>query len=172
MRVLDQNGGVLYSETLGVLIPVNVNAPEWKEIGSVINSRNNTRLTVEFLSEGHEVIGNDYAIDDISFNEILIPEFTPVKTVDTSWANVGETVTYTVTLTNSCSSPLTNLFFRDIVPNGLSFVPNSVNINVTSNEVPVRVGSLADVAVVKTASPNLERLGEFVFRRTCTGGTD
>lgn len=68
--ILDQNGGVLYSATLGALIPVNVNAPEWKQIGSVINSQNNTSLTVEFLSEGPEVIGNDYAIDDVSLNEI------------------------------------------------------------------------------------------------------
>ena len=82
VRILDQNGGVLYSATLGTLIPVNVNAPEWKQIGSLINSQGNTSLTVEFLSEGPEVIGNDYAIDDISFNEILVPEFRPVKTVD------------------------------------------------------------------------------------------
>ena len=57
---------MLYSATLGAVIPVSLNAPEWKEIGSVINSRDNTSLIVEFLSEGPEVVGNDYAIDDIS----------------------------------------------------------------------------------------------------------
>lgn len=112
MRILDENGGVLYSATLGALIPVNVNAPEWKQIGSVVNSQGNTSLTVEFLSEGPEVIGNDYAIDDISFNEIQVPQFVPVKTVDRQTANVGETVVYTVTLTNTCQSPLTNVNFR------------------------------------------------------------
>ena len=49
VQILDENGGVLYSATLGALIPVNTNAPEWKEIGTVINSRNNTSLTVEFF---------------------------------------------------------------------------------------------------------------------------
>lgn len=107
VRVLGQNGGVLYSATLGILIPVNVNAPEWRQIGSVINSQDNTSLTVEFLSEGPEVIGNDYAIDDVSFQEIQEPLFIPVKTVDRPAANVGETVRYTVTLTNTCESPLT-----------------------------------------------------------------
>ena len=34
VEILDQNGAVLYSATLGALIPVNTNAPEWKEIGS------------------------------------------------------------------------------------------------------------------------------------------
>ncbi|MFQ8599584.1 MAG: DUF11 domain-containing protein [Oscillospiraceae bacterium] len=131
--ILDQNGGVLYSATLGALIPVNVNAPEWKQIGSVINSQNNTSLTVEFVSEGPEVIGNDYAIDDVSLNEIQVPEFIPVKTVDRQTANVGETVNFTVTLTNTCQSPLTNVFFQDTVPNGLSFVPGSVVVNTASN---------------------------------------
>ena len=129
VRILDQNGGVLYSATLGILIPVSPNAPEWKQIGSVINSRNNTSLTVEFLSEGPEVIGNDYAIDDVAFQEIQTPTFLPVKTVDRPTANVGETVRYTVTLTNTCQSPLTGVFFQDTVPNGLAFVPGSVTVN-------------------------------------------
>ncbi|WP_308525084.1 SdrD B-like domain-containing protein [uncultured Tissierella sp.] len=129
VRILDQNGNPIYSATLGAQIPVNTNAPEWKEIGTVINSRNNTSLTVEFLSEGPAAIGNDYAIDDISLREIQIPEFTPVKTVSTPTANIGDIVTYTVTLTNTCTSPLTNVFFQDIVPNGLSFVPGSVTVN-------------------------------------------
>lgn len=132
VRVLDVNGGILYSAALGTLIPPNINAPEWKQIGSIINSRDNTCLIVEFLSEGPEVIGNDYAIDDISFNEIQVPRFIPVKTADRQTANVGETVHFTVTLTNTCQSPLTDLIFRDLVPNGLSFVPGSVMINNTS----------------------------------------
>ncbi|MFR9232304.1 MAG: hypothetical protein ACLVLH_04545 [Eisenbergiella massiliensis] len=52
VRILNPEGDVLYSATLGALIPVNTNAPEWKQIGTALNSRNNTSLTVEFLSEG------------------------------------------------------------------------------------------------------------------------
>lgn len=129
VRIMDPNNNILYEATLGVLIPPNTNAPEWKQIGSVINSRNNTSLTVEFLSEGPEVIGNDYAIDDISLNEILVPEFIPVKTVNTPFVNVGETVEYTVTLANTCTRPLTDVFFQDLVPLGLSFVIGSVTVN-------------------------------------------
>ncbi|MBO0576661.1 DUF11 domain-containing protein [Clostridium botulinum] len=223
VRILGSNGDVLYSATLGAQIPVNTNAPEWKQIGTIINSQNNTSLTVEFLSEGPAVIGNDYAIDDVSLNEIQIPLFIPVKTVSTPVANVGETVTYTVTLENTCTSPLTNVFFKDNVPNGLSFVPGSVTVNgvsdvtldpnigftipdipggstatvtfeaivntvptpnptlntatinysytpveggiennftVNSNTVPLEVGALADVSVVKTGSPNSVMPGE------------
>ncbi len=129
VQILDENGGVLYSAILGALIPVNTNAPEWKEIGTVINSRNNTSLTVEFLSEGPEVVGNDYAIDDIAFNEILIREFIPVKTASTSTAFIGEEFQYTITLEDPCGNPLTNVFFQDMIPAGLSFVEGSVIVN-------------------------------------------
>ena len=124
VQILDENGGVLYSATLGALIPVNTNAPEWKEIGTVINSSNNTSLTVEFLSEGP-----DYAIDDIAFNEILIREFIPVKTASTSTAFIGEEFQYTITLEDPCGNPLTNVFFQDMIPAGLSFVEGSVIVN-------------------------------------------
>ncbi|MCA5010907.1 hypothetical protein HP393_20880, partial [Clostridioides difficile] len=77
VRILDQNGNVLFQQALGVEIPVNINAPEWKQIGTVINSMNNTQITVEFFSEGEAVVGNDYAIDDVALQEILVPTFTP-----------------------------------------------------------------------------------------------
>lgn len=129
VRILDENGNTLYNATLGTLIPVNTNTPEWKQIGTVINSQNNTTITVKFLSEGPAAIGNDYAIDDVSFNEVVVPTFTPVKTASNTNISVNETVTYTVTLTNDCESPLTNVFFKDAIPNGLSFIPNSVSVN-------------------------------------------
>ncbi len=72
---------------------------------------NNTHITVEFFSEGEAVVGNDYAIDDVALQEILVPIFTPVKSSSTFTANVGDIVTYTVKLTNTCTSPLTNVFF-------------------------------------------------------------
>jgi uncharacterized repeat protein (TIGR01451 family) len=114
---------------LGVEIPVNVNAPEWKQIGTVINTQNNSQITVQFFSEGEAVIGNDYVIDDVSLQQISVPIFTPVKSSSTSTANVGDIVTYTVQLTNTCTSPLTNVFFKDTLPIGLLFVPGSVTVN-------------------------------------------
>ncbi|WP_312429810.1 SdrD B-like domain-containing protein [Lacrimispora sp.] len=129
VRILDQNGNVLFQQALGVEIPVNTNAPEWKQIGTVINSMNNTQITVEFFSEGEAVVGNDYAIDDVALQEILVPIFTPVKSGSTFTANVGDIVTYTVKLTNTCTSPLTDVFFEDNIPNGLLFIPESVTVN-------------------------------------------
>ncbi len=129
VRILDENNNILYSATLGNQIPVNTNAPEWKEIGTVINSRDNTNITVEFLSEGPAAIGNDYAIDDISLREIEVPQFIPEKSVSDSNAEVGQVVTYTINLENTCNSPLTDVFFQDIVPEGLEFLPGTVTVN-------------------------------------------
>lgn len=129
VRILDQNNNVIFQQTLGVEIPVNVNEPEWKQIGTVINSLNNTQLTVEFFSEGVGVVGNDYAIDDVSLQEIIVPTFVPVKSSSATTANIGDIVTYTVRLTNTCTRPLTNVFFEDILPLGLEFENGSVTIN-------------------------------------------
>ena len=132
VKVLDENDEVIYSATLGALIPVNTVVPEWKQIGTVINSYNNTKLTVKFLSEGPAAIGNDYAIDDISLNEISVPVFTPVKSINKSVAFVGETVVYTVVLKNTCTFPLKSVTFMDKLPQGLAFVPESVTVQGTN----------------------------------------
>ena len=214
--ILDQNGNTLYDASLGNLIPTSPTVPEWKQLGTVINSQNNTQLTVKFVSQGPSAQGNDYAIDDILLQPINIPVFTPVKSVSSSTANAGETVTYTVTLTNTCTSHLTNVFFQDTVPSGLSFVSGSAtgglnpvtdnpNVGFTvpdipgggtatitfnahinsvptpnpigniatmnysytpvqggisnlysqnSNTAPLQVNTLADISIVKTASPS------------------
>jgi uncharacterized repeat protein (TIGR01451 family) len=127
--VLDQDDQEIYHQTLGALIPVNTSNPEWKQIGTAINSGNNTMLTVQFLSEGPEEIGNDYALDEISLQQIDIPLFAPVKSISTNNAVVGDIVTYTVTLTNNCQSPLVNVHFIDQIPNGLMFEAHTVTIN-------------------------------------------
>ena len=132
VQILDENEEVIYYAILGNLIPVNTVVPEWIQVGTVINSYGNTKLTVEFLSEGEAAIGNDYAIDDISLNEITVPVFTPVKSINQSTAFVGETVEYTVVLKNNCTFPLTSVVFMDELPNGLAFVPESVTVQGTN----------------------------------------
>jgi uncharacterized repeat protein (TIGR01451 family) len=129
VRIVDQNGRELYSETLGAHIPVNTAMPEWKQIGTVINSFDNTMLTVQFLSEGEDAIGNDYAIDDLAFQEISVPVFVPHIVCSERNIEIGETAVYTVTLHNTCSSPLLELMYRNAIPDGLTFIPGSVTID-------------------------------------------
>ncbi|MES5955951.1 hypothetical protein QCI42_21660 [Bacillus fungorum] len=54
---------------------------------------------------------------------------TSVKTVNHAFANIGDVLTYTVTLTNTGNVPADNTLFTDPIPNGTTFVPNSVTVN-------------------------------------------
>lgn len=158
VEILTGSGEVLYSRTLATTIPEEFITPQWKEIGTVIYSQDNTQLTVKFISEGAAANGNDYAIDSVELRSVAlaVSSITPQKTVSPSTAYVGETLTYTSTFTNTAAYPLTDVFFRDELSSDLRFnegsvivnrvslpnadpntgfyVPNSDNSTVTSNE--------------------------------------
>lgn len=51
------------------------------------------------------------------------------KFVDKSFANCGDTITYTIVIPNSGTVTAQNIVFKDTIPNGTSFVSNSVFIN-------------------------------------------
>ena len=129
VRILDEEDNALYDAPLGFEIPVSDQFPEWKEIGAVINSGENSELVIEFFSQGVASIGNDFAIDDIGLRAITLPNFSLIKSEDRNTAAVGDIVTYSVTLSNTCSQPLENVRFTDYVPMGLEFIPGSVIIN-------------------------------------------
>ncbi|MGL5380749.1 DUF7619 domain-containing protein, partial [Clostridium sp.] len=50
------------------------------------------------------------------------------KSVDKSFANFGEIVTYTVFLNNTGTAPVNNIFVQDTIPNGTTFVPGSLTV--------------------------------------------
>ncbi|MBN1040239.1 DUF11 domain-containing protein [Clostridium botulinum] len=52
-----------------------------------------------------------------------------VKAVDKAFAKVGDTLTYTIGLTNTGNVTADNVVFTDTIPNGTSFVTNSVTVN-------------------------------------------
>ncbi|MBJ8103255.1 MULTISPECIES: beta strand repeat-containing protein [Bacillus cereus group] len=52
-----------------------------------------------------------------------------VKTANTAFANIGDTITYTVSIQNSGNTNATNLNFSDLIPAGTTFVENSFAVN-------------------------------------------
>ena len=129
VSIYDEDGIPLYNSSLGFEIPESTVMPEWKEIGTIINTRNNSRITVEFLSEGEAAVGNDFAFDDISLRQVRILPIIPVKTVDKNVVNLGDIVTYTITLDNYCEQPLMNVIFQDQIPISQEFVSGSMTVN-------------------------------------------
>lgn len=73
-----------------------------------------------------------------------------LKIVDKEYADVGETLTYTITLTNKGTVPGNNVVLSDTIPNNTTFIPNSVTINGTQlTDVNPQNGIL-----IGTISPN------------------
>ncbi|WP_334056460.1 isopeptide-forming domain-containing fimbrial protein [Polaribacter sp. P097] len=56
-----------------------------------------------------------------------------VKTVDNTSPNTGDTVNYTITLTNNGPSAYTNVVFTDNLPSGVTYVGNSASQGTYSN---------------------------------------
>ncbi|CAM4026536.1 cell surface protein [Bacillus luti] len=54
---------------------------------------------------------------------------TAVKSADKQFANINDIITYTTTLTNNGNVLASNVIFTDVIPNGTSFIPNSVTVN-------------------------------------------
>lgn len=54
---------------------------------------------------------------------------TSTKSADKQFANVNDAITYTTTLTNTGNTLASNVIFTDVIPNGTSFIPNSVTVN-------------------------------------------
>lgn len=70
VRVTGEDGSILIDNApIGCIISTNTEVPEWKEIGTILNSGNNTSLTIELSSIGSILPGNDFAIDDVELRE-------------------------------------------------------------------------------------------------------
>jgi len=132
IRILNGDGQKIYEAELGAKIPVNENCPEWKEIGTIISSGTNTKLTLEFISQALEAWGNDYVIDNISLKEIKIDCIKPIKSCDKRIVHEGDIVTYKIEIENTLAKPIKEVKFKDVIPEGLEFIPGSVKINNSS----------------------------------------
>lgn len=69
-----------------------------------------------------------------------------VKSVDKAYANIGDTLTYTLTLRNTGNTTANNVVLTDTIPLGTTFVSNSVRVNGAPNpgnpQTGVNIGSI------------------------------
>jgi hypothetical protein len=73
VKITGNNTGLIFEESLGAEIPTRTVVPEWKQVGAVFNSGDNTSISIEFVSLGEAGFGNDYAVDDVSLNRLRPP---------------------------------------------------------------------------------------------------
>ncbi|PGT61686.1 hypothetical protein COD86_02090 [Bacillus cereus] len=75
------------------------------------------------------------------------PNPTTTKSADRQIADLGDTITFTVTFQNRGTVPATNVIVKDTLPSGVSFVPGSVVVNGASHlgenpEIGIPVGTV------------------------------
>lgn len=163
--IVRSNTEFLFNQPLSSTLRVT-RIPTWRQVGATFNSGSNTRLTVSFISEGDPAGGNDYLIDDIRLLQLQGAPVTNIqKSVDRIIASTGDTIRYTITFTNSSIQQLTNVIFRDIVPKGVTIIPNTLIINnVQLDESNINSGiSLRDINARETITISFDvRVNSYV----------
>lgn len=79
------------------------------------------------LPGGRTVTGS--AVSNTATVQVSAPDVTLVKTASIASAVVGDSVNYTVTVTNDGIAPVDNVVFSDPLPALAAFVPGSVSVN-------------------------------------------
>lgn len=82
---------------------------------------------------------------------------TAAKSADKQFANVNDIITYTTTLMNNGNTLTSNVIFTDVIPNGTSFIPNSVTVN--GNTLP-NVNPASGIAI-DPINPNANTIISF-----------
>ncbi len=108
------------------------------------------------LTLSYDIVADDYAIEEsfdnqstISFEidnntfelssstlniQIINNDVSLLKTASRTAVKTGDTLTYTIEITNSGNFKNTNIVFTDKIPDGTEFVANSVTINGEAKE--------------------------------------
>lgn len=96
--------------------------------------------------------GNTINSNTVSTLLLLAP--TILKAVDKLTANIDEILTYTVTITNISLSPVNNLPFSDVIPDGSTYEVDSFKVNgstvtptITDNTITYTIPSIASLGI-------------------------
>ncbi|MCZ1269389.1 DUF11 domain-containing protein, partial [Paenibacillus tundrae] len=90
---------------------------------TLLNTQTQAAFQLTTNGDGYLVDGNGLQID------INLPALNAVKSANVTDAVVGDTVTYTIIISNTSLVNATNVMFFDNIPAGSSFVTNSITLN-------------------------------------------
>ena len=113
---------------------------------------------VTAVAEAYGVLSNNVFVGDkIASAVVTVPEIIPGKSVDVENPNFGDTVTYTVTVTNNGVVDAKQVVVRDILDKGLKYVSSSHNgvydeaAHTVTWVVDIAAGSYLDLTVTAVA---------------------
>ena len=113
---------------------------------------------VTAVAEAYGVLSNNVFVGDkIASAVVTVPEIIPGKSVDVENPNFGDTVTYTVTVTNNGVVDAKQVVVRDILDKGLKYVSSSHNgvydeaAHTVTWVVDIGAGSSLDLTVTAVA---------------------
>ncbi|HDX9570359.1 TPA: DUF11 domain-containing protein, partial [Bacillus thuringiensis] len=90
---------------------------------------NSASASYTFIADPNAPIVSRNVTSNTVFTTINTATILSLKQVDKSFSRIGDTLTYTVTLTNNGNSSAQNVIFSDTLPNGITFIANSFSIN-------------------------------------------
>ncbi|ACM12078.1 MULTISPECIES: DUF7507 domain-containing protein [Bacillus cereus group] len=90
---------------------------------------NQSSTTFQYMYDASKPIVTQMVASNTVQTTINNATIAAVKSADKQFANVNDMITYTTTLTNNGNTLASNVIFTDVLPNGTSFIPNSVTLN-------------------------------------------
>lgn len=97
---------------------------------------------------------------------LLLPPLI-IKVADLLVANIGDSITYTITITNVGLTSITNLPFSDIIPAGAEYIVDSFKLNdsqvsptFTDNTLTYNIASIGPLGIA-TISFQVEIIGGY-----------
>ncbi|MDA2760989.1 cell surface protein, partial [Bacillus cereus group sp. Bc005] len=90
---------------------------------------NQSSTTFQYMYDASKPIVTQLVASNTVQTTINNATIAAVKSADKQFANVNDMITYTTTLTNNGNTLASNVIFTDVLPNGTSFIPNSVTVN-------------------------------------------
>ena len=105
--------------------------------------------TINKLDNTASIVYNGATINSNTVSTLLLLAPTVLKAVDKLTADIGDTLTYTVTITNISLSAVNSLPFSDTLPAGCDYVADSFTVNgskvtpaVTGNKITYTIPSI------------------------------
>ncbi|MCI4463267.1 MAG: DUF11 domain-containing protein, partial [Caldisericum sp.] len=142
-----------------------------KPTQNAIVGLNVNRAIAEGKDAGNNPIGSN---EDDAQVTVRKPEISISKSVDKSAANVGDTLTYTITITNSGNLDLINATITDTLPDGVTYLSGGSysppNI-VTFTGLTIPQGSSISEQITVKINKNVEN-GSILINRARVDGSD